>query len=143
MKKQNRPIKGAQIYNFETLNVDNTAKGLAYKSTFGDEAIFTYNSYTGNIIGSLKTNDGKSFSVEKCIIGEYFLKEYNTTSFPPDIGIPISPASSTRFADTVSGDNTTMTTYSVMFYYTREFSSNTLDIEDFIDQVLEETNLGI
>lgn len=39
-------------------------------------------------------------------------------------------------------DNTTIVTYSVMFYYTPEFAAITPNIPDFIDQVISETNQG-
>ena len=41
-----------------------------------------------------------------------------------------------------SRDNTTVATYTVFFYYTREFARDTPDIDRFIDEVLDKTNRG-
>ena len=39
-------------------------------------------------------------------------------------------------------DNTTTVSYSVMFYYTRDFAKITADIAGYVDQLLAETNQG-
>ena len=39
-------------------------------------------------------------------------------------------------------DNTTVVTYTVMFYYTAEVAADTADLEGFFDQVIAETNTG-
>ena len=59
--------------------------GLVYKTEAGDEAVITYNEDTGNMFGSVKTSDGRSFAIEKCAGGHVF-KEYDVASFPGDIG---------------------------------------------------------
>ena len=115
-----------------------------YKTAAGDEAIISYNPQTGGIIGSLHTQDGRSFALEKCG-GSYIFEEFDVASFPTEGG-------ETDGGDLVeeggSGTNTTASTrqgqrtYSVMFYYTPEFAAATPNIEDFLDQVIAETNQG-
>ena len=48
---------------------------------------------------------------------------------------PQSPADATV-------DNTTVVTFSLMFYYTPEFEAITADIEGFVDQIIDITNEG-
>ncbi len=45
-------------------------------------------------------------------------------------------------AEITPPDNTTVQTYSVMFYYTAEVAADTADLEGFFDQVIAETNAG-
>lgn len=51
-----------------------STSGYVYKNTAGDEAVITLNPKTGIILGHFKTQDGKSFALEKCSQG-YFWKE--------------------------------------------------------------------
>ena len=57
--------------------------GLVYKTEAGDEAVITYREVTGNMWGSVKTRDGRSFAIEKCKGGQV-LKEYDVDSFPDE-----------------------------------------------------------
>ena len=59
--------------------------GLVYKTEAGDEAVITYNEATGNMFGSVKTTEGRSYAIEKCE-GGHVVKEYDVASFPGDIG---------------------------------------------------------
>ena len=45
-------------------------------------------------------------------------------------------------AEITPADNTTVVTYSVMFYYTAEVAADTADLEGFFDQIIAETNAG-
>ena len=47
----------------------------AYKTANGDEAVITLNQETGNMFASVKTNDGKSYGIEKCHTGHVW-KEF-------------------------------------------------------------------
>ena len=121
---------------------------LTYKTDQGDEAVISYNENTGGIIGTLKTVDGHSFALEACG-GHFIFEEFDLTSFEEeelsdeaeeDFVIDIPPRRpETRVK---SGPNEGQRTYSVMFYYTPEFAAATPNIEDFIDQVIAETNQG-
>ena len=116
--------------------------GFVFKSQDGDEAIFGVNKEKGTLFGSIKMEDGSSFGIEHC--GDYHIaKEFDMSSFKEDIAITDGVKSG---FDMSSGDyftdNTTIVTYSVMFYYTPEFASITTDIDGYIDQVLDETNQG-
>ena len=55
----------------------------------GDEAIMVLNPKTGNIIGTMKTLNGRSLTIERCN-GKYFLKEYDVKHFPQEEGKIIS-----------------------------------------------------
>ena len=58
--------------------------GFVYKNAKGDEAVITYNVDTGNMFGSLKTHQDKSYAIEKCHNG-YVLKAFDVGSFGQDI----------------------------------------------------------
>merc|ERR1712110_356418 len=55
-----------------TFSNDIEPHGLVYKTEAGDEAVITYNEDTGNMFGSVKTSDGRSFAIEKCAGGHIF-----------------------------------------------------------------------
>ena len=158
-------------------------RGRVYNSEQGDVAIISYNDHTGTIIGTLKTNDGRSFALEKCGNGHIF-EEFDIASFPPDHAV--NPSSNDSLVaefkasrsvscgghsasscsqcpqgqgaawcngdctwsggQCISSNNQDGKTYSVMFYYTPEFSAtfnhNAEDIADYIDLLVEETNDG-
>ena len=92
--------------------------GLVYKNSNGDEAVVTYNQKTGNMFGSFKTHQDKSYAIEKCHHG-YVWKEFNVTSFGDDvvekISVPDIPRMK-KFVEAGAADTTTPVTYSVMFY---------------------------
>ena len=120
--------------------------GHVYRSVDGDEAIITYNAATGNLFGSFKTFSGKSYGIEKCGAG-YAWKEFNIAGFKADSAIELNDRmvmsrESAELRARAAADNVTAATYSVMFYYTRDFETVTSDIPGFIDQVLAETNQG-
>jgi len=114
--------------------------GHTYKSDKGDEAVISYNPKTKNMFGNLQTADGKYYGIEKCNQFHVF-KEYDVPSFVQEKAVKIE-SPTIKNVDTKSVDNTTVVTYSVMFYYTPEFSATTSDIPGFIDQVIAESNQG-
>ena len=59
--------------------------GFVYKNSAGDEAVITYREASGNMFGSVKTREGRSFAIEKCK-GGHVVKEYDIASFPGDTG---------------------------------------------------------
>ena len=117
--------------------------GFVYKNKEGDEAILSINQDNTGVFGSLKFIDGRSLAIEHCGDG-HVLKEYDVSRFKEDT--LIADTDYVVDDDEVSNDffvdNTTLVTYSVMFYYTPEFASVTTDIVGYIDQVLDETNQG-
>ena len=119
--------------------------GHTYKTDKGDEAVISYNKETGNIFGSLKTNDGKSFALEKCGNG-YIFEEFDLHAFPAEEGEeleePISTDNVRSMSPKIITDRNEIVTYSVMVYYTPEFAAVTPNIRDFVDQVVAETNQG-
>ena len=60
--------------------------GLVYKTKAGDEAVITFRWNKGNMFGSIKTSEGRSFAIEKCA-GGHVIKEYDMKSFAEDQGI--------------------------------------------------------
>ena len=115
--------------------------GYVYKTNKGDEAVITHNPRSGNTFGSLKTNDGRSFALEKCETVNVW-KEFDVAKFKPDEFVSTNLPNRMLRSKHTSKDNTTQVTYSVMFYYTPEVAASTADIPGFIDQVLAETNQG-
>ena len=109
-----------------------------YTTSEGDEAIISYNKNTGNIIGTLKTHDGKAFALEKCGNG-YIFEEFDVESFPSEKENEhegLLTEDSTRAIDSnMTMDRNEIATYSIMVYYTPEFAATTPNIEDFVDQV--------
>ena len=116
--------------------------GFVYKNDLADEAVISYNKKNGNIFGSLKTHDGRSYAIERCNEGHVW-KEFDVSSFGPDEATRMPAPNPTKDGqDTSAQDKTTMVTYSVYFYYTPEVSASTADITGFIYQILSETNQG-
>merc|ERR550539_707094 len=142
-------VDPALIFSGEEINIlgadlvfDSTLEphGFVYHNSQGDEAVITYNNKTGNMFGSLKTHDDKSYAIEKCHHG-YFIKEYDMASFENDhMERSLDPV--IEMLEDREDDTTTVVTYSIMFYYTKEFEATTADIDGFIEQVLAETNQG-
>merc|ERR550539_1335477 len=142
-------VDPALLFSGEEINIlgaelvfDSTVEphGFVYHNSQGDEAVITYNNKTGNMFGSLKTHDDKSYAIEKCHHG-YFIKEYDMASFENDhMERSLDPVIETM--EDREDDTTTVVTYSIMFYYTQEFEDTTADIDGFIEQVLAETNQG-
>ena len=116
--------------------------GFVYHNSQGDEAVITYNNKTGNMFGSLKTHDDKSYAIEKCHHG-YVIKEYDMASFEDEqMEMERSSAPVIETLEDRVDDTTTVVTYSIMFYYTQALEDATADIDGFIEQVLAETNQG-
>ena len=80
--------------------------------------MITYNQETGNMFGSFKTQQDKSYAIEKCHHG-YVWKEFNVASFVDEvvekISVPELPGIK-RLVEAGVADTTTPVTYSVMFY---------------------------
>jgi len=121
--------------------------GQVYKTEKGDEAVISYNNKTNSIIGTLKTFDGRSYAIEKCR-DRYIFEEFDLPSFPSDdeSGHDHFEMQSLREvhvnASSSSSPSGEQRTYSIMIYYTPEFAEVTPNIDDFIDQVIAETNQG-
>jgi len=117
--------------------------GFVYKNKEGDEAILSINQDNTGVFGSLKFIDGRSLAIEHCGDG-HVLKEYDVSRFKEDTLIADTDyvVDDDEASNDFFVDNTTLVTYSVMFYYTPEFASVTTDIVGYIDQVLDETNQG-
>lgn len=127
------------------------AHSVAYENTDGCEAVFTYRN--GKVMGNVDLPNGRDFVLEPCAAfsGCHVWKEEDTTKFFDGEGevVPISERykrSSSRAREQLREqgirDNTTIVTFSIKFYYTREFAASTDDIQLYMEQVTAETNQG-
>jgi len=140
LSEENISINGMELEFSNTI----APHGRVYKTEQGDEAVISLNEETGNIFGTLKTNEGKSFALEKCQNG-YIFEEFDVHAFLEEEG-----ELDGNFARALSPNSTNSTwynrneivTYTVMFYYTPEFAAATPNVGDFTDQVIAETNEG-
>ena len=86
-----------------------------YKNAAGDEAVITYNDQTGNMFGTFKTHQDKSYALEHCQSG-HFWKEFNVSSFGQDEVADVTSSISRFMIVPDHTDNSTNYEYSVMFY---------------------------
>merc|ERR1711962_1073123 len=120
----------------------------------GTEATFTSaQDMNGDLhaIGNVNFGDGRDFMLEPCsdFPGCHVWMETDRSKLKIDPE-PVMDVSNTktrhaeRTALVAMGrqDTTTVVTYSVMFWYTKEFADVTTDIPLFISQVIAETNQG-
>ena len=95
--------------------------GQVYKNAEGDEAVITYNDQTGNMFGTFKTHQDKSYALEPCGSGHVW-KEFNVSSFGQEEVVNVTShgmGDSWRFMNNFfpdNPDNVTSYEYSVMFY---------------------------
>merc|ERR1711962_425460 len=120
----------------------------------GTEATFTSGQdMNGDLhaIGNVNFGDGRDFMLEPCsdFPGCHVWMETDRSKLKIDPE-PVMEVSmnETRYAERTAlvamgrQDTTTVVTYSVMFWYTKEFADVTPDIPLFISQVIAETNQG-
>ena len=105
--------------------------------------MISLNPHTGVVSGSLHTEDGRSFALEKCGSSHIF-EEFDLASLPPEEDFVDSTAAAVA-TDSYSSPTETRgpgLRYSVMVYYTPEFAAATTDIADWLDLLMAETNQG-
>jgi len=125
------------------------SRSVAYEND-NCEAVFSVRG--GRIFGNIDLTDGRDFVLEPCSAfqGCHVWKEEDTASFVDGEGVidDISERDllSNRNADDLRqqgiDDSETIVTFSVKYYYTRQFAAVTDDIELYMDQVTAETNQG-
>merc|ERR1712180_62232 len=128
----------------------------------GTEATFTRaKSKEGDLklIGNVEYWDGRDFTLEPCSAfpGCHVWMEMDVEQFVdlPTESVPVEEEEedmryallNRKTADPAKiqqgkDDSTTIVTYSVMFYYTKEFAKVTDDIPLYVEQVVAETNQG-
>lgn len=93
------------------------------------------------------TYQGKSFVIENCGNEGHVFKEIDISSMVDDEGYHeeeltgnFGTAESEYFE--LEQDTTTIVTYSVQLYYTKDFAAVTKDIKGWTDLVIDETNKG-
>merc|ERR1711962_1260723 len=125
-----------------------------FSDNTGTEATFTSGQdMTGDLhaIGNVNFGDGRDFILEPCsdFPGCHVWMETDRSKLKIDPE-PVMEVSNTKTRDAERTalvamdrqDTTTVVTYSVMFWYTKEFADVTTDIPLFISQVIAETNQG-
>ena len=128
-----------------------------YSNVQGDDATINFNAASGAMFAHVATNGGESFVLESCGSAGHVWKQIDVRLLGDDEGVSLGNGTSSSddskkdFDGGVvkastggknAGDNSTIVTYSIKFYYTPEFQAATPDIEGFIDAVVDETNLG-
>ena len=120
--------------------------GFVYKNQQGDEGVFSYNKVKKHLFGNINTKDGREYEIESCHNG-HVLKEIDVKNLGsespemPTLEKTQQQQPSLTLSDGAA-DNTTLATFSLMFYYTPEFEAATADIEGFVDQIIDITNEG-
>ena len=113
--------------------------GYAYKNSWLDEAVLTYNKKTDTMFGSFHIQ-GRDYEIEKCLNG-HVLKQHKKARIKDDVltpvyEIPSNPA--LRFWG--ARDQTTIVTFTIKFYYTETFAKHTPDVEGWIDNSIAVVN---
>ena len=118
----------------------------------GSEATFT--AVDGRAFGNANLANGSDWVLEDCnnFPGCHVWKEEDLETFNKEedsvLGMTkessrdLPEAKVTALLAQGEADQTTISTYSVSFYYTREFAAATDDIPLFVSQVVAETNQG-
>lgn len=125
------------------------AKSVAYENE-NCEAVFSFRG--GKVFGNVDVFDGRDFVLEPCsaFAGCHVWKEEDTENFidgdAEAVGESEREIFSNRDANALRqqgiDDDDTIVTFSVKYYYTRQFAEVTDDIELYMDQVTAETNQG-
>ena len=127
-------------------NIDNNPNAYNYGDARGTEVLIHYNPKTGGMQGTAMTHEGKSFVIENCGKQGHVFKEIDISSMVDDEGYDADELRgnfSTAADDAdATEDTTTVVTYSVQFYYTKDFAAATADIGGWTDLVIDETNQG-
>ena len=144
--KKNIRLPGG-IHVFFLNNLDNNPDIYNYGDGKGTELLISYNPKTGGMHGSAMTYQGKSFVIENCGNEGHVFKEIDISSMVDDEGYleeeltgNFGTAESEYFE--LEQDTTTIVTYSVQLYYTKDFAAVTKDIKGWTDLVIDETNKG-
>ncbi len=136
-------------------NINNDPNSYLYGSS-GGEAVITYNPKTEGLHGHATSKNGDSYVIEYCGEVGHVWKTIDTENVEGNDGL-VFPGIKTRLgltlgesdqlsdnpvAEITPTDNTTIVTYTVMFYYTAELAEDTPDLEGFFDQLVADTNAG-
>jgi len=125
------------------------AKSVAFEND-KCEAVFSFRG--GKAFGNVDVFDGRDFVLEPCAAFEgcHVWKEEDTSVFVDGDAVPVPPTERQIFENRDANalrqqgidDPDTIVTFSVKYYYTRQFAEVTDDIELYMDQVTAETNQG-
>lgn len=125
------------------------AESVAYEND-KCEAVFSFRG--GKVFGNVDVFDGRDFVLEPCAAFEgcHVWKEEDTSVFVDGDAAPVPPTERQIFENRDANalrqqgidDPDTIVTFSVKYYYTRQFADVTDDIELYMDQVTAETNQG-
>ena len=136
-------LPGGVILQFQN-NVDGNPDSYYYSGSAG-EAVFSLNpANPDSIYGHFAAWNGSSYLLEYCGMNGYVWKELDTAKMnelPSLLHDDITYEVDTN-EEIVLDDNTTIVEYSVKIYYTAELEADTADLDNFIAQVIDETNQG-
>ncbi len=112
----------------------------------GGEAVFSISpDNPSSIYGHFATTQGDSYFLEYCGKDAYIWKHLDTISMSESPSLihndMIAPADVKPVIER-DYDNTTIVEFSVKIYYTAELEADTADLDNFIAQVIDETNQG-
>ena len=124
-------------------HVNNNKNSYKYKSSDGEDTLFTYNPVTGGVHGFMRYNR-RSYLLENCgeeghVIIEFKLNE----TFVEDEDMDawrVSNSNEPSNQDLEENDTTTVVTFSVQIYFTSKFYQSTKDVPGFIDNMITATN---
>ena len=132
-------------------DTDGDFASVTFTDEEGSEATFTFKD--GRAFGNVAFINGSDFVLEDCnnFPGCHIWKEEDVQVFENISGDDVVEApqnrqslnaQETKLVEKGKADKTTIVTYSVKFYYTRQFAKVTDDIPLFISQIVAETNQG-
>ena len=124
-------------------NIGNNPNFYNYRDDQGNELTINYNPSSGGMNGHAMTSDDRSFVIENCGSEGHVFKEIDIDNLDSE-DTAIFTNSGRRQGGRMLAviDNTTVVTYSVQIYYTKEFAAVTPDIQGWMDAVIAETNQG-
>ena len=132
-------------------NINNNPNSYLYGSS-GGEAVITYNPKTKGLHGHATSKNGDSYVIEYCGEVGHVWKTIDTENVEGNDGLAFPGIKNTLgeshqlsdnpVSEITPTDNTTIVTYTVMFYYTAELAEDTPDLEGFFDQLIADTNAG-
>merc|ERR1719186_157041 len=111
------------------------------------EMVITYHAELGSVFGHVSNDtSGDSYVIEYCGQETHVLKKLDVDNMmEDDIEDDYYDSANSSEIDMradATSDTTTIVTYTVKVYYTRQFQAATADIDGFLDQVIQETNQG-
>ena len=144
---------GDEDLYLEPLNTTLQYQGLvlmssnSYHYSNGEvDFILTANVELGSVYGHAAFENGKSYVIEFCGDNVHVLKELDVENMGDAEGVDTmdNNTNTTNYGVRRQAvrDTTTIVIYSIKVYYTPQFAATTADILGFVEQLIQETNVG-